>query len=97
MKNRIKEKIALTEKGLENNPEGAARLGAVCTFDAKEHSTLQNLKSLALMEGRLTPDEAQSIYALAGETPSVLNGQSIAARIVLTSYLGQLLQQGCSR
>ena len=71
------DRVAELDKGLN------MELGEFCRF--------QELKSLAHMEGRLTIDEAQSVYALLGNTPEHFNRQPVEVKSVLTKVFGELL------
>ena len=60
-------------------------------MEVGEFCRFQELKSLAMLEGKLTQDEAQSVYALLGNTPEHFNGQPVAVKSVLTQIFGELL------
>jgi hypothetical protein len=57
-----------------------------------EHAHYQNLKSIAVSEGRMSPEDGQYIYRMLGETPSVFNRQDVAVKIVLTQLFAKLMQ-----
>lgn len=62
-------------------------------MDTKEYCMFQNEKSLASMDGRLSLDEAQTVYMYLGETPDTFNTQSLAVKYVLTEVWGSLLKK----
>lgn len=69
-----------------------AKLDDDLKMDLGEFARFQTLKSHAMLEGKLTEEEAQTIYALLGETPSVFNAQPIEVKVVLTTVFSELLQ-----
>jgi hypothetical protein len=56
-----------------------------------EYCTFQELKSLAASQGYLTVEEAQTVYAYLGESPSTFNDQPLGVKIVLTQLAAELL------
>ena len=80
---RLAEGIITTDKVNELDRNLDMEVGEFCRF--------QELKSLAMLEGKLTQDEAQSVYALLGNTPEHFNGQPVAVKSVLTQIFGELL------
>jgi hypothetical protein len=56
-----------------------------------EYAKFQELKSHAFAMGKLTQEEAQTIYGLLGETPAHFNRQSIEVKVVLTQIFKELL------
>lgn len=83
IQSRLAEGIITTEKVNELDRNLDMEAGEFCRF--------QDLKSHAMLEGRLTQEEAQTIYALLGNTPEHFNGQPVAAKSVLTQIFGELL------
>lgn len=77
--------------------EQVQRLHRELDMEPAEFCRFQNLKSIAAFEGTLTQDEAQTIYALLGETPEHFNGQSVEAKSVLTMIFGELLERSVAR
>jgi len=61
-------------------------------MEADEFVKFQELKSIACLQGKLTTDEGQTIYALLGNTPSVFNRRDAATKIVLTKIFEELLK-----
>jgi hypothetical protein len=87
MKDQIAERIALgmtTEAKVE-----ATRKQLDMTME--EFVKFQELKSLAVAEQVLTPEEGQHIYGLLGETPGHFNGQAVEVKSVLTQVFKELL------
>ena len=62
-------------------------------IDFGEFARLQELKSLASMNGTLTPDEAQLVFSLLGSTPAHFNNQDAATKAVLTQLFRELLER----
>jgi hypothetical protein len=58
----------------------------------QEHSRSQELKSLAQAEGKLTLDEATTVFNILGGNPSHFNSQSLAAKFTVTNLIRELLQ-----
>lgn len=56
-----------------------------------EHAMFQERKSLLFAEGKINLDEANTIYALLGNTVSVFNKQSLAAKVILTKVFSEML------
>lgn len=83
IQSRLAEGIITTEKVNELDRNLDMEVGEFCRF--------QDLKSHAMLEGKLTQDEAQSVYALLGNTPEHFNGQPVAVKSVLTQIFGELL------
>ena len=83
IQSRLAEGIITTDKVNELDRNLDMEVSEFCRF--------QELKSLAMLEGKLTQDEAQSVYALLGNTPEHFNGQPVAVKSVLTQIFGELL------
>jgi hypothetical protein len=60
-------------------------------LDWSEFSTFQTHKSLAATNGKLTLEEAQTVYCYLGETPEHFNGQDAGVKTVLTQVFSELL------
>jgi hypothetical protein len=96
--NRVTIAIAKTEKQIEERIAcGLATQDKVDTmhktldmaFD--EYCAFQNLKSLASVSGKLTLEEAQTVYAYLGNTVEHFNAQGIGVKVVLTKIYSELL------
>jgi hypothetical protein len=61
-------------------------------MDIAEHAKFQEVKSLAVVNGKLTTEEGQTVYLALGNTVSVFNKQPIHVKSVLTSLFGELLK-----
>jgi len=58
-----------------------------------EYVAFQNLKSIAVTSGKLSPDEGMTIYNYLGEAgPDHFNGQPVEVKATLTQILRELLQ-----
>ena len=66
-----------------------AEEAATLTFD--EHFRFQNLKTDSWLQGKLTQDEAQTLYGFLGNSPQYANDQPLAVRIILTQTFMELL------
>lgn len=62
-------------------------------MDTFEYVRFQELKSIASQDGRLSLDEAQTIYAMIGNCPSTFNELPVAAKVVLTQVFAVLLKK----
>ena len=91
--NRITTAIANMQPRVDAlKPEQATEMDKVNTFAFDEYSALMTRNSLAVASGKLSAEEGQTIYMIAGEgDPSKLNKQPLATRIVLTMVLAELL------
>ena len=56
-----------------------------------EHAHYQEMKSLAVSEGRMSPDDGLYVYRMLGGTSSVFNKQHVAVKIALTQLFAQLM------
>jgi uncharacterized protein YerC len=74
-------------------PEKIIEMHAKLDFGVDEYCTFQELKSLAQASGKLTFEEATTIYAYLGESVTTLNAQPVAVKVVLTKVLQELLAQ----
>jgi len=83
---------ARTEKGLVD-AAALARLDKTMDMELGEFARFQELKSIAMLEGRLTQDEAQAIYGYLGETTEHFNRQPLAVKTVLTQVFSELLRR----
>ncbi len=72
-------------------PDNLERLEKSATFSLMEWTLLQERKSHAQACGKITYDEATTIYGACGSSPEALNAQPVAYRIVLTKLLAELL------
>jgi hypothetical protein len=99
MPNRITLAIARMEKQIADRVasgattiEGVAHAHKSLDMDLGEFARFQTLKTLAVSNGRLSPDEGQTVYALLGNTPSVFNARPAAVKAVLTGLFRELLE-----
>lgn len=89
MTNTIQSKIAsgaATEDSVE-------KMKSSLDMEVSEFCRFQELKSHAMLEGKLSQDEAQTIYGFLGETPDHFNGQPAAVKAVLTQIFAELLDK----
>ena len=61
-------------------------------MDFDEYCKFQTTKSLASMDGRLSLDEAQTVYMYLGNTPEHFNNLALAPKYVLTEVWSSLLK-----
>lgn len=62
-----------------------------CNMDAATHATCQNLKS-AVMGLYVSEEEAQTLYALLGNTVEQFNEQNFIVKYVLTIFFFELAE-----
>jgi len=99
MYNRIVAKIEAQrldiEKKLNNNlitPEKIQGTSDALNLPLDEYVIFQDLKSLAVLSGKLTVDEGMTIYSYLGEAgPDYFNQSPIEVKIVLTKLFSELL------
>jgi len=56
-----------------------------------EYVRFQEIKSLAVAEGKLTLEEGQTVYGYLGSTPDDFNKQPVEVKAVLTHLFSELL------
>ena len=83
-------KKAIEQKGL--SPEKLAAHSKSLDMEFLEYCRFQELKSLATMNGKLTLDEAQTVYGYLGSVPEHFNSQPIHIKWVLTEVFASLLK-----
>ena len=86
-----KANAAIAAKAL--SPEKLATMAKSMDMAHDEYCRFQTLKSLASQDGRLTLDEAQTVYGFLGNTPNHFNEQPIAVKWVLTEVFASLLKR----
>ncbi len=79
-------------KGLTTKA-AVAKTRKALDMDVSEHAKFQELKSLATLEGTLTPEEGQTVYVLLGECVSTFNRQPVEVKAVLTGLFRELLER----
>jgi hypothetical protein len=87
MKAQIADRIA---NGL-TTAEKVRNVHKTLDMDLTEYVKFQTLKTLAVAQGLLTPEEGQSVYVCLGESVQTFNEQPIHVKSVLTSLFGELL------
>lgn len=87
MKGQITQRVAL---GLTTEDRVESMRKSI-DMNLAEFAKLQELKSLASVNGTLTLNEAQYVYALLGNTPDHFNRQDAATKAVLTQLFQELL------
>ena len=87
MNAQIADRIA---KGLTTADKVAA-LNGTLDMDIAEYARFQTLKTLAVAQGLMTPDEGQTIYLCLGESVQTFNDQPTYIKSVLTSFFAELL------
>lgn len=98
MANRITEGIAKAKATIEDRiaqglttQEKVDELNKTLDMDMTMYCDFQNRKSLASMDGRLSTEEAQTIYSLIGNTPCTFNNLPTHTKVVLTEVYATLL------
>ena len=70
-----------------------AEIGREMDLDFDEYVQFQDLKSIAVMDGTLTVDEAQYVFCCLGTYPDSFNRRSVAIKVVLTGLFKELLEK----
>jgi hypothetical protein len=99
MYNRIVAKIEAQRLDIENKlnnnlltPEKIQGTSDALNLDLNEYVVFQDLKSLAVLSGKLTTDEGMTVYSYLGESgPDNFNKSPIEAKVVLTKLFSELL------
>jgi len=86
MKTQIAAKVAA---GLSQEKVDATHKALDMELD--EYCRFQEMKSAAVMDKKLTLEEAQLIYKYLGETPEHFNQQPVEVKAVLTQIFKELL------
>jgi len=99
MTNRIEAAFERMEKQIQGRirdgkttQEKVDATGKSLDMDLEEFCKFQDLKSLAVSEGKLSLEEGQAIYACLGNIPATFNGQPVHVKAVLTGVFGELLK-----
>ena len=82
-------KALIVKKGL--SPEKLSIVHKAMDMDLAEYCRFQEIKSVAV-GGKLTLDEAQTIYGFLGTTPDHFNQQPLEVKWVLTEVFASLLK-----
>lgn len=89
--NRIIAAISRIEKQMDGVAEESRRsLNGKLDLGMDEFCKFQELKS-ASMGGKLTLDEAETVYGYLGNSPATFNAQSLAVKVVLTKVFAELM------
>jgi plasmid maintenance system antidote protein VapI len=98
LNNKITQAIERQRVTIETNvqakgitPEKLKQISSSMDMDIEEFCKFQELKSLAMMQNKLTLDEAQTVYAYLGEVPEHFNNQPLAVKVILTKLFSELL------
>lgn len=83
--------VQIASKNL--SPERLAEISKKMDMELGEYCRFQTLKSVASQDGRLTLDEAQTIYGFLGNTPQTFNEQPLPVKWVLTEVFASLLKR----
>ena len=60
-------------------------------IDHADYCAYQDAKSQAQAAGKLSFDEAVTIYAILGSGPEAFNGSNVAEKCIVTQIIGELL------
>jgi len=82
---------AIAKKGL--SPDKLAEVSQKMNMEIGDFCHFQTLKSIASQDGRLTLDEAMTIYGFLGNTLEHFNGQPLPVKYVLTEVFASLLKR----
>jgi len=86
METNIKERLASGK----TTQEQCDKMHKDLDMPLEDFCLFQEMKSVASMDGTLSLDAAQTVYALLGEVPDTFNNRSLAEKYVLTQLLGEL-------
>ena len=86
-KNKIAENVAL--KAI--TPEKLKQTHSSLNIPLDEFVLFQDLKGIAMLHGKITQDEAQTIYGYLGESPEHFNAQPLEVKATLTKMFSELL------
>ena len=89
---RAEKKIADRIASGATTPEKVESAGLALDMDVHEYYRFQELKSLAVAEGKLSQEEAQTVYGLIGNSPRTFNRLPVAAKSVLNTLFAELLR-----
>lgn len=90
--NRIANSVEKMKAVLELQPkEKVEALNKAMDMDILEHTKFQELKSLAVAQGKLTLEEGQYIYQMLGNVVTVFNNRPLEVKICLTQLFKELL------
>lgn len=94
--NRVEAAIQRMEKHVtsgNHTPEKLEQTSKSLDMQLDEYVRFQELKSLAFAEGKLTEDEAMTIYGYLGNSLETFNRQPVAVKAVLTKIFSELLSK----
>ena len=86
-----KMKVQVESKNLP--PEKIASVSKSLDMEFDEFVVFQTQKNVAMMHGKLTLEETQTVYGYLGETLEHFNAQAVHVKAVLTKLLCELLNQ----
>ena len=92
-----KAKKVLADKLPTLGPEMKDKVEKNATLSMEEFVLFQQEKSLASMDGRLTLEEAQTVYGYLGSTPDSFNAQPLEIRWVLLEVFTSLMKRRLGR
>lgn len=92
-----KAKKVLADKLPTLSPEMKDKVEKNATLSMEEFVLFQQEKSLASMDGRLTLEEAQTVYGYLGSTPDSFNAQPLEIRWVLLEVFTSLMKRKLGR
>lgn len=90
---RMEKQVAKRIEDKLTTPEKLVEVHKTLDIEFDEFAKFQELKSLACADGRLSVEEAQTIYNYLGTTPSTFNRQAVHVKAVLTQLFQELLNQ----
>ena len=93
--NRILTGIERANKAIAAKALPADKLTSMSTslnMDVAEYCRFQQAKSIASCNGKLSLEEAQTVYGFLGNTPEYFNAQPLAVKWVLTEVFASLLK-----
>ena len=97
--NRIAYFVEMAEKNLQSVSSAEAKaLDKTLDISFQEHYTFQNQQSAAFAGGKLSEEEAKTIYSSLGQVHTITNGgwakgTSLAMKGIVTKVICELLEQ----
>jgi pantothenate kinase len=73
--------------------EQVEKLHGELDMSLSEYCRFQELKSLAVASGRISLEEAQTIYGFLGNTVEHFNKQNVSVKATLTQIFSELLER----
>lgn len=87
------ERIKTRLESKQTTSEQITKLHKTLDLELIEFCKFQELKSLALANGKLTLEEATTVYNYLGKIPDTFNNQSVSIKSVLNHLFLELIEE----